>query len=690
LFQENIMLPDRNPLPTRARAIVIGLGVALMLTGVTGYFRLDLSPESAAPRKTHSPNERVALLEKIAFSIVPADAASATNPSCVELENVKHFIDERLAFLAMPQIDSPAVINAHYVLDTSRWPDFGGTRCSSFARALETEVKRSWPLFTAPGSWRENAFNKNARYWKNHAWRPRLADLATPDAWAYIPGCIRSAKGVPIAGVCEQREARGLTKAISDPWLSEGIGTRMANLAWLPSKQMTNYRGKPLPLGSDARLTFDPALQQRADKLARCWVGETDACADVLPEHLKNDWHFQPGMLRSGAAAAMLIKVRTGEVVAAAGALSECSRNAMGQRAETVDDQGQQRLPLFKEGGGLCAQIPDARGAQGYLTFSPLFWPVGPGSTNKTCAFLAGIESGVLSPAQDKAMLGVLARSHDDQNHGQELPQQIARQSSVHYRKLMHYLGFDTDADMDVLAGLDTDASSNAPRHLPATWPLPVRMGFTSEAYIIDEGTYRKIYAAKKAGRNADALYGHKNVAEYLKAHQLSISAIGSGDVRQTVFGLADWTRRLVLRSEGRSSMTPTRMATLNRKTLPSVPLDFAKPESVRRLIGMLSGATASNLGGTTSGSCRFVFGTCPASGHPGVVFSKTGTAETGSGGEASPWVKQGGAGTPPAKLYMAAFKGSDGEMYAGGRDDAADSGEAELQQTRTVVEFSG
>jgi hypothetical protein len=109
-------------------------------------------------------------------------------------------------------------------------------------------------------------------------------------------------------------------------------------------------------------------------------------------------------------------------------------------------------------------------------------------------------------------------------------------------------------------------------------------------------------------------------------------------------------------------------MATVGSASdLEPVPLNFAKPESVRRLLAMLGGATSSRLGGTAAGSCRIAFGSCPPDGHPDIIFGKTGTAETGPGGQASPWIKTGGAGTPPAKNFLMVVRAADGELFSVG-----------------------
>lgn len=647
------MLAPPNTLALRARSLSMSLAITFALVLAAGWWRLqDANSEGRIER--HRPAERVAALERLSQAIVPVDQASQAVAGCVELENVRKAADARLAELSRPAPTRPPVVFNRYTLDPGRWES--ATDCRSLARDIDAELKRSWPLLLAAGSWRENSVNKSERSWQGRHWRPRLADIETPNAWALVPGCIRTSWGEAIGGVCGGEAIGLLGESIADPQLAKAMLPHLGEALRSATGMVTPFRGKAVPVGPDVVLALNSAWQERAYALVECFTGASETCATVLPSHLRSQWHFQPGMMRAGAAAVVVAEVRTGEVVAAAGAISDCAVNNLGRNADRMRDGGQLRLPLFRPGSNeLCAQIPDAYGAQGFLTQSPVFWHVAPGSTMKTIALLAGIDSGVVSPAFDAAYRVMLAQSHDPGGHGQHVPQRIARQSAAKFQQLLHQLGFAGDPT-DVLFG---GAAESA-------WLQATRSGFAVERFSINEATFLQVQNAKRSGANADKLYGPKLVGEYLKAHRLGISAIGGGDIRHTAWGLADWGRRLALRAEGAASMPPTRLATLGGRTEP-VSLDFAKPESVRRLLAMLSGATASKLGGTAAGSCRMVFGNCQPSGHPAILFAKTGTAETGAGGEASPWVKTGGAGTPPAKLFMMVFRAADGELYAAG-----------------------
>lgn len=650
------MLNKQNPLTWRAKAIALSLAISLAVIAVTGWKRSHLSRESTGTEIQRS-SERMAILERISQAITPSGLSGHAAPSCPELANVKIATDIWLDELTKATAMHPQIVVGNYVFDPSRWGKLDQAACRSTAKDVDEEIRRSRQLLLAADSWRENSFNKSEKRWMGRYWKPHFADIETRDAWAILPGCIKDGSGNDIGGVCNEKSAHGIDDLVGDKQLAEGLVFRVSNLAQTATGRETNYHGKRIPLGQNVTLSLDAEMQSRASNLARCFVGETAACSSVLPPHLLNDWHYQPGMIRAGAAAVVLVQVRTGKVVAAAGAVSDCTKNNLARKAAPMLVGERERLPLFRpESDDLCPQIPDIYGAQGYLTISPLFWPFGPGSTMKTVALLAGIESGVVPQSMDETYRIMLARSHDPDGR-QIIPQHLARLSRNKYVSMLQELGFAGDQPEDVILGGKSNGG----------WPLLTRSGFVNEPYSMDENVFAKIYASKMAGHNADAAFGNMKVAEYLKGYRLGISAVGSGDIRHTAWGLADWARRLALRAEGANSMAPTRLATIDEAALPQVPLNFARPASVKRLIAMLGGATASRISGTAANSCQAVFGSCPAEGAPAIWFSKTGTSETGAGGESSPWVKKGGAGTPPAKLYMAVFRGTDGELYAGG-----------------------
>ncbi len=651
------MLNRHDPMPGRVSAVCSSLAIVFAVVAAAGVYRFYYRASPDTLVEIHRPTERAAILARLADSIVPEHTAGDWVSPCAEIANVKRAVDARLASLAVPSASAPPTVTTRYVIDFSRYPANDPATCTSIARDVDSEVKRSWALFALADAWRENAGNRSDMVWGARSWRPNMRDIETRNAWAVLPGCIRGRDGAALGGACDGAPARGLDALIDDPLLADAMAYRLADAALTPAGRSSSFRGKQVPAGSDVVIGLNSALQARAVALAQCFTGDTHRCAAVLPKPLTADWHFQAGSLRAGAAAAVIVRVRDGEVVAATGAISDCSRQNLERPAEAIRVGGQERIPVFRPGTTqLCAQLPDRRGAQGYLSLPPMLWPVGPGSTMKSFAMLAGIESGVVPPsANDAFYRTLLARSHDPDGK-QAIPQRIARQSAPQFRRLLENVGF-TGHKSDILFGSGGSAA----------WNVAIRSGFSDVDFAINEVDFAQIQGAKKAGRNADAIFGQKLVADYLRAHTLGIAAIGSGDIRHSAWGLADWTRRLVLRSQGIDRMVPTHIAEITGSSVAPVDLNFAKPDSVRRLIGMLNSATSSHLRGTAAGSCSVAFGYCPPAGHPAILFSKTGTSEATDGGKASPFIKAGGAGTAPAKLFMAAFVGADGEVYAGG-----------------------
>ena len=654
-------------LSCRAIALSVALFGSVILIVALGWWRQTNSAahEASLVVPSHRSSERADILRRLSVAIVPTQRAQTIKGACPELANVKNALDTKLAALGQARDDHPAVIRSRYALDILRLAEndelTDSRRCRHLAEAVDEEVKRSWRLFMVADTWKENAYNRESAAWGDRSWIPRLSDIDTPDAWALQKGCISDAQSKPLSGVCNGKPVNRLDTLIADPQLREALDVRLAQIARSPSGHTTMAYGKEFPVGRGAKITLDQKLQNHADQLARCFTGDTTSCRDVLPKHLQSDWHFQEGAIRAGATAVTVVKVVTGEVVAASGSISDCTRKNLDRTAASVmKPGGVSRWPLFRDGSDeLCAQVPDRSGRAGYLTHSPLFWLVGPGSTNKPAAFLASLDAGHISTVQDAYFRTILAKSHDPDG-GQMVPQRLARQAAPNYRHLMDYLGFTgTGRSVDVLTGTPGNPGT------PGTWSQTLRAGFVDEKFAVDDRTFQRVYEAKRSGRNADALFGSSTVSEYLKAYRLGISAIGSGDIRHTVWGLADWTRRLALRAEGDRTMPATHMVVLEGSEVVEVDLSFSRPESVQRLLGMLGAATSAKEGGTAAGSCRTAFGACPLDGHPNIVFAKTGTAETGPGGEASPWIKSGGAGTPPAKLFMMAFRGADGELYA-------------------------
>ena len=98
----------------------------------------------------------------------------------------------------------------------------------------------------------------------------------------------------------------------------------------------------------------------------------------------------------------------------------------------------------------------------------------------------------------------------------------------------------------------------------------------------------------------------------------------------------------------------PTATHLLERpgQAVPRASLALGSAAGAARVIGMTTGITSTQWKGTAQGSCRVVFGSCPATDLPDLA-GKTGTADFLTG-EDSPYVKDGLQ--IPAKLFGGVF----------------------------------
>jgi len=96
-------------------------------------------------------------------------------------------------------------------------------------------------------------------------------------------------------------------------------------------------------------------------------------------------------------------------------------------------------------------------------------------------------------------------------------------------------------------------------------------------------------------------------------------------------------------------------------RTVRDVPLHWVSPAAAQRALVVTGGITASAWGGTAQGSCRVVFGACPAQGLPG-LSAKTGSSDfllEEDGPHAKPGLQL------PAKLFGGVFTAANGKRYA-------------------------
>lgn len=462
-------------------------------------------------------------------------------------------------------------------------------------------------------------------------------DFTTHSPWHLIPGCITQ----PFSS----QGSSCLHGTLGNSWLDQLLLPSMLALTRTASNNTRSFHGKTVVNGSNVRYFLDPFIQEEAARITRCFTNQGE-CPASQSDITRSARPEAPG-LRTGALGMVLIEVDTGRIVAMAGELSACSRSNLQKSAsERIGPDGKHFTPAFRPGDRTagCPQIPDKRYA--WLSqIHPAMWPASPGSTMKVIAVLAALESGAISANSDSRWLDILAESHD-----QDAPRRLALTHQDQFLLQMKNLGYDTQADL--LHGGEP-GSRPALRLMLQTGGKLARSGISW-----DEAN--AIRAAKDAGKNADALFGAHRVAQYLSARRLMDSAIGGGDVRVAgALGLADLYRKIELRAQGKSSAPAIHLIETDLADTAPVDLNFARPENARRLTQMLSGVTSWKHKGTASGSCRLVFGECPAEGISS-LWGKTGTSDAVLD-EKSGALKP---GVLPTKVFAAVFSAASGHRY--------------------------
>jgi hypothetical protein len=297
-----------------------------------------------------------------------------------------------------------------------------------------------------------------------------------------------------------------------------------------------------------------------------------------------------------------------------------------------------------------CAQLPDRRSA--FLALQhPALWQVPPGSSIKPLAMAAGIDAGLIPAADDAYWRAILAESVDRKG-----PQRIAVAAGQRYFDALHGVGFDS-GPLDLMwGGIDRGTSRSA------HWLTDSRYGtalLRPTTMSFDEA--EALRTEKQSGKHIGRLHGVAVEREFMATRALADAALGGGDIRLNAVGLVDIWRRLDLRSRGRSQAPSLHLIEQNGRAIADQPIALASPAAAARAIGMTTGITASALKGTAQGSCRVVFGACPAQGLPGLA-GKTGSSDFLIK-EDGAWVK---AGLQlPAKVFGGVFSAADGKRYA-------------------------
>lgn len=615
-----------------AGAVLLVLGLSL----VAGF--IHLATERSPSR--HLPQQRYELAQAVAAALVAGPAAPAEPLPCAELQFAVEAWNRKLAAYPMlPQrhLDPLRLLNA----------STDGTDCPRLARSLGGMLNHDLPamLPAIPGAAELTEHGARIRQGFQSAPRPHAdpRNYLTANAFWGVPGCVLSrdpAELRPPACVPGQ----GASTELSDPWLQQELGPRL-QIALHEPASTRRINGHETRVGPELDLSLASDIQALAQQIADCQTGlrRGEACLAVAPRDEAARKRFEaPESLRAGALGIVVAEVDSGRIVALAGAVSDCSLDAL-NRSAGAEANG--RIAALGPQAP-CARLPD-KGSRWLLTRSPALWLLPPGSALKELGMAAAIHQGLIAPADDKRWKGILAESHDN-----ESVQRITLASGQRYLTLLAESGFG-EPQRDILRGTTTAS--------PARWTSETHSGHANLAPAqIDFETMQAIRHDKEAGINIDKRYGHAQVKRYLAARLLADSVVGGADLRISALGLAETWRRLDLRARGRDSAPAMHLLEQAGQAPPVIPLGTLAPSSATRAIAMTTGITASAWKGTAQGSCRVVFGQCPPEGLPDLA-GKTGTADF-LDAENSPWVKPGLQ--LPAKLFGGVFSAS-GKRYS-------------------------
>jgi cell division protein FtsW (lipid II flippase) len=484
---------------------------------------------------------------------------------------------------------------------------------------------------------------------------PRHADFRTPNAWRAAPGCLRDSQGHPLMGVCDGMHRPAAWSEAAALWQADaGLQRHLLPVLALSLREptgRTTWNGREVAQGADVQLQLDPQLQPLAQRLADCYTGRrvgTD-CARVLPRDAA--WaqrHFQ-GALRAGALGLVLAEADTGRVVAMANAVSDCTLANL-QRRAVPDAQG--RWPALRDGEA-CAALPDQRSAR-WAAQAPVHWLLPLGSSFKPWVVLAGLEAGLVNPAQSERWLAVLAKSED-----QAAIQRLAIEGSPAFLATLAQAGYGQPWRDAAWGHRPPATQGGVPGWRVAAFEglaqlQPARMGYER---------YRQIEADKRAGLNVDRRYGEPAVRDYLAARRLADASIGGGELRGSVFGLAQAWLDLVRQAHGQAPGPRLHLAA-GQPSAPAVLGPAPGRRAQQQALWVLQasrGVTAHSAQGTAQGSCRVVFGACPAQGLPGFV-GKTGTADFLVDPEGGHFAKPGLQ--LPVKVFGGSFVAASGRRY--------------------------
>lgn len=646
-----------SPLALAGGAFSLAALVASASLVVYGAWQCTVQPVEAV----HTARARHDAARRIAEAIIPVarDATQPGNHICPELRVVGAAWADYLNAMAAAAAPAVAPSSDHPVRWQLDLPHLlAGDDCVHVARDAGQVLAMDRSRIRRSSESRTSTF------------AVRVDDFVTPNRWWGLPGCVRWLDQTPLESAANRHcvARKSVSPAPQQPIVSPADRPTIAD-AWLRNEIVahalraqreapgdTQFQGKTIRAGRDVTLTIDPAIQAVADQLVRCYTATAGdkSCTSFLPRDAA--WakrYFGAGKLRAGAAGVVVVDATDGAIRAVSGAISDCSRGALATPAELQRDGSARVL----SGALPCSQFPDQRN-RWLLSQSPALWQVPPGSALKGLVALAGIQAGSIGATNEAQWRDILAESHD-----QTSVQRVALAHFGSYHGVLSKLGFDA-SQFDVFWG---NGKGGAPLVVPSLvhWSLPLGSGaelLRTPGLGFDQ--VQRIRAEKEAGVNVDAKYGVATVQSYLAARRVLDTAVGGGDLRTSTLGLANAFVQLERARDGAASGRSLHLAQPSGAPIESTRASTATPpiasrNAAERTLRLLTGVTAAAHRGTAAGSCRVVFGACPANGLPSLA-GKTGTADFAVT-EDSPLVKAGQQ--IPSKVFAAVFT-SGGRRY--------------------------
>ncbi len=663
-------------------AALLGLGWKHLHTGLGDKGAQHVS--KARYDMAQAVAQSLAAIDALPFA---APAETDTKLGCDQLGYAVKAWNQRLAQLSRPvrvgtSGEGAVAQIAHGLqLDATRLQEtvagLHAMKCKTLARTLGQMLDTDLPRLVGqqsvlangpslPGSNTQAQLNV---FDKPRALGARPVDYSTANAWWGRPGCLWPAEALSRLDAKQAKPATACSMIadkpspriaadalgrewLTDAWLQRHLGPQLAVAQRTPA-DTTQWNHRAVAVGPVLGLAIDPVVQKLAQRTADCATARLkgEDCADVLPRDAawRQRQYLDDGALRAGAMGIVVAEVDSGRIVGMAGAVSDCTLDKLGRRAQ-ADAKG--NMPALTEGSP-CAQLPDQRSA--YLALQdPNLWMLPPGSSFKPFSLVSGIDAGLVAPGQDAYWKGILAESHE------RLPvQRLALGSGQRYLDVLAGVGFGQPRTELLWGGV---VSKEAPTPYRARWATDAYGGTESlRPTRMSLARAEEIRHLKEQGVNVDKRFGEAETAEFVAARRLADASVGGGDIRINTVGLVDAWRALDLRARGMAEMKALHILEQPAHTQPAKSLNWMSQNAAARALGMTSGVTASAWKGTAQGSCRVVFGACPAQGLPG-LSGKTGSADFLTG-EDGPNVKLGMQ--LPAKLFGGVFSAANGKRYA-------------------------